>query len=168
MKIQEYLFGELFLFYKTTSEKVFYTRYLLKIILRSLLPLKLDVNLPILLLLLSTKNVWRSVLHWRGIARLDYDWFTCCDWVLQDFMIAWGGISSLQFGLSLFWSQAKTRGLNLTDVNRLLTLQPARLAGSKRTYNSCYGATLSWQLAIAYRYADLTAVKGLPSPDGYI
>jgi hypothetical protein len=70
----------------------------------------------------------RSVLHWRGIARLD--WFTYCDWVLQDFMSAWGGISSLQFGLSLFWSQAKTRGLDLTDVNRLLTLQPARLAGS--------------------------------------
>ena len=45
-------------------------------------------------------------------------------------MSSWGGISSLQFGLSLFWSEARGRGLQLTDINRLMSLQPARLAGT--------------------------------------
>ncbi len=46
-----------------------------------------------------------------------------------DFMSAWGGISSLQFGLSLFWTEGKRRGLTLQDVNRFLAHGPAKLAG---------------------------------------
>jgi len=46
----------------------------------------------------------------------------------KDFMSAWGGISSLQFGLSLFWTSAQKRGFGLTDVNRLLSREPAKLA----------------------------------------
>ena len=46
-------------------------------------------------------------------------------------MAAWGGISSLQFGLSLFWSEAvrcPRRGLTVGRMNQLLCLAPARLA----------------------------------------
>jgi hypothetical protein len=44
-------------------------------------------------------------------------------------MFAWGGISSLQFGLSLFWTEGKRRGFTLQDVNKYLSRGPAKLAG---------------------------------------
>ncbi|XP_018423401.1 PREDICTED: allantoinase, mitochondrial-like [Nanorana parkeri] len=46
-----------------------------------------------------------------------------------DYMKAWGGISSLQFGLSLFWTSARTRGFSLTDVSHLLSSNTAKLCG---------------------------------------
>ncbi|KAK2835976.1 hypothetical protein Q5P01_016460 [Channa striata] len=46
-----------------------------------------------------------------------------------DFTQAWGGISSLQFGLPLFWSSASKRGFELSDVVRLLSQKPAQLCG---------------------------------------
>ena len=48
---------------------------------------------------------------------------------VKDFMDSWGGISSLQFGLSLFWGQADKRNLTLQSLNRLMSQAPARLAG---------------------------------------
>jgi len=47
----------------------------------------------------------------------------------SDFMAAWGGISSLQFGFSLAWSQAEERELSLPFLHRLMGKAPARLAG---------------------------------------
>ncbi|XP_039985491.1 zgc:103559 isoform X3 [Xiphias gladius] len=44
-----------------------------------------------------------------------------------DFTQAWGGISSLQFGLPLFWSSASKRGFQLPDVVRLLSQKTAQL-----------------------------------------
>ncbi|XP_056598386.1 alanine--glyoxylate aminotransferase-like isoform X4 [Triplophysa dalaica] len=44
-----------------------------------------------------------------------------------DFTKAWGGISSLQFGLSLFWTSAAKRGFSLNDAVRLLCKEPAKL-----------------------------------------
>ncbi|KAF7661404.1 hypothetical protein LDENG_00262120 [Lucifuga dentata] len=44
-----------------------------------------------------------------------------------DFTQAWGGISSLQFGLPLFWSSASERGFGLSDVVRLLSQKTAQL-----------------------------------------
>ncbi|XP_036426297.1 zgc:103559 isoform X2 [Colossoma macropomum] len=44
-----------------------------------------------------------------------------------DFTQAWGGISSLQFGLPLFWSSACKRGFSFPDVERLLCKKPAQL-----------------------------------------
>ncbi|XP_073481832.1 allantoinase, mitochondrial-like [Aquarana catesbeiana] len=46
-----------------------------------------------------------------------------------DYMKAWGGISSLQFGLPLFWTSARTRGFSLTDVSQLLSSNTAKLCG---------------------------------------
>ncbi|XP_052322665.1 allantoinase, mitochondrial isoform X2 [Oncorhynchus keta] len=44
-----------------------------------------------------------------------------------DFTQAWGGISSLQFGLSLFWTSANKKGFTLPDVVRLLCQRTAQL-----------------------------------------
>ena len=46
-----------------------------------------------------------------------------------DFRTAWGGISSLQLGLSVIWSVARRRGFTLADVARWMAAFPASLAG---------------------------------------
>jgi allantoinase len=46
-----------------------------------------------------------------------------------DFRTAWGGISSLQLGLSVVWSVARRRGFSLADVARWMAQFPASLAG---------------------------------------
>jgi allantoinase len=46
-----------------------------------------------------------------------------------DFGTAWGGISSLQFGLPLIWTAARRRGCSLGDVARWMSSRPALLAG---------------------------------------
>ncbi|MGW0554102.1 allantoinase AllB [Streptomyces sp. NPDC002926] len=47
----------------------------------------------------------------------------------QDFASAWGGISSLQLGLSAIWTEARKRGRTLEDVVRWMSAAPAELAG---------------------------------------
>ena len=42
---------------------------------------------------------------------------------------AWGGISSLQFGLSLVWTEARARGFDLAQVTEWMATRPARFAG---------------------------------------
>ncbi|MGW0158961.1 allantoinase AllB [Mycobacterium sp. NPDC003323] len=46
-----------------------------------------------------------------------------------DFGIAWGGVASLQLGLSLIWTEAKRRGIELTQVLEWMAAKPAALAG---------------------------------------
>uniref|UniRef100_A0A182MPY1 allantoinase n=1 Tax=Anopheles culicifacies TaxID=139723 RepID=A0A182MPY1_9DIPT len=46
-----------------------------------------------------------------------------------NFLEAWGGISSLQLGLPLFWTHCQRYGLTLEDTVRLLCTEPARLSG---------------------------------------
>jgi allantoinase len=46
-----------------------------------------------------------------------------------DFGAAWGGIASLQLGLSAVWSEARERGATLTQLGRWLSEAPARFAG---------------------------------------
>jgi allantoinase len=46
-----------------------------------------------------------------------------------DFLAAWGGISALQFGLPVMWTDLRARGFDLTDLTRLMSAKPARLAG---------------------------------------
>jgi allantoinase len=46
-----------------------------------------------------------------------------------DFGRAWGGISSVQLGLSLIWTHARSRGFGLPDISRWMAEQPAGLAG---------------------------------------
>ncbi|MEH1128289.1 allantoinase AllB [Micromonospora sp. CPCC 206061] len=49
-----------------------------------------------------------------------------------DFAAAWGGISSLQLGLSLMWTGAAARGFGLADVARWMAQRPAEIAGLRR------------------------------------
>ncbi|SHN85997.1 allantoinase [Geodermatophilus obscurus] len=51
---------------------------------------------------------------------------------LGDFAAAWGGISSLQIGLSDVWTEARRRGFSLVDVTRWMAERPAQLAGLRR------------------------------------
>jgi allantoinase len=46
-----------------------------------------------------------------------------------DFMQAWGGISTLQFGLPVLWTGAKARGFELHDISRWMSAATAKLAG---------------------------------------
>ncbi len=46
-----------------------------------------------------------------------------------DFGAAWGGISSVQLGLPLVWTEARRRGHQLADVLRWMAQEPARVAG---------------------------------------
>ena len=46
-----------------------------------------------------------------------------------DFFDAWGGISSLQLGLSAVWTEARQRGVSLSDIARWMSTGPANLAG---------------------------------------
>jgi allantoinase len=46
-----------------------------------------------------------------------------------DFGAAWGGIASLQLGLSAVWTAARRRGRTLDDVVRWMAAAPAGLAG---------------------------------------
>jgi allantoinase len=49
-----------------------------------------------------------------------------------DFAAAWGGVASLQLGLSLTWTDARARGLGLASVARWMATAPADLAGLAR------------------------------------
>jgi allantoinase len=46
-----------------------------------------------------------------------------------DIAQAWGGIASLQFGLSIVWTEAKRRGVAFEKIIELMTIGPATLAG---------------------------------------
>jgi allantoinase len=42
---------------------------------------------------------------------------------------AWGGISALQFGLPLIWTEARERGFDLVEISRLMSEKTATFAG---------------------------------------
>ncbi|MBA3232787.1 MAG: amidohydrolase family protein, partial [Propionibacteriales bacterium] len=46
-----------------------------------------------------------------------------------DFGRAWGGVSSIQLGLPLVWTEARARGYGLGDVVRWMATRPAEVVG---------------------------------------
>ena len=46
-----------------------------------------------------------------------------------DFGVAWGGVSSLRLGLSLIWTEARRRGIELGRVVEWMSTKPAQRAG---------------------------------------
>ncbi|GAA2849974.1 allantoinase AllB [Nonomuraea rubra] len=74
-------------------------------------------------------------LLWDGLARgvlscvvSDHSPSTA-DLKVPDFAAAWGGIASLQLGLTAVWTEAARRGHGLGDVVRWMSANPAALAG---------------------------------------
>ncbi|MDV3221551.1 allantoinase AllB [Intrasporangium sp.] len=57
-----------------------------------------------------------------------------------DFGRAWGGISSLQLGLSVVWTGARQRGFSLADVTRWMAEKPADLVGLSHKGRIAVGA----------------------------
>jgi allantoinase len=53
-----------------------------------------------------------------------------------DWVAAWGGIASLQLGLSVVWTDAAARGLGIGRVVEWMAAAPARLAGLAHTKGS--------------------------------
>lgn len=46
-----------------------------------------------------------------------------------DFGVAWGGVSSLQLGVSLIWTEARRGGIGLERVVRWMSTRPAERVG---------------------------------------
>ena len=61
---------------------------------------------------------------------------------------AWGGISALQFGLPLIWTEAQQRGFSLIDIARLMSFETAAFAGL---------GNIKGQIAVGY-HADFAIV----------
>lgn len=57
-----------------------------------------------------------------------------------DFGAAWGGIASLELGLAVVWSAARTRGFALADVVRWMAGAPAARVGLERKGRIAVGA----------------------------
>ncbi len=49
-----------------------------------------------------------------------------------DFGTAWGGVSSLQLGLAIVWTEARTRGVSFARVVEWMSARPAAVAGLRR------------------------------------
>jgi allantoinase len=78
---------------------------------------------------------------WRGLADGEIDLVVSdhspCTLELKrfdigDFGVAWGGIASLELGLSAVWTAARARGHTLVDVVRWMAERPAELVGLRR------------------------------------
>jgi allantoinase len=80
----------------------------------------------------NRENLWQAVTD----GRLDFivsDHSPCTPELKHidtgDIEKAWGGISALQFGISLIWTEAKERGFSLIDIARLMSNETAKFAG---------------------------------------
>jgi allantoinase len=51
------------------------------------------------------------------------------DLKLGDFLSAWGGIASVQLGLSIVWTGARVRDAGIAAIAQWMAAAPARLAG---------------------------------------
>jgi allantoinase len=78
---------------------------------------------------------------WRGLADGEIDLVVSdhspCTPELKrfdigDFGVAWGGIASLELGLSAVWTAARARGHTLVDVVRWMAERPAEVVGLRR------------------------------------
>jgi allantoinase len=81
------------------------------------------------------RDLSNQELLWTGLVSGDIDFVvtdhspSTADLKVPDFARAWGGISSLQLGMSVVWSAARQRGLGLAEVVRWMATAPADRVG---------------------------------------
>ena len=70
-----------------------------------------------------------------------------------DLESAWGGISALQFGLPLIWTEAKQRGFTLSDISHLMSTATAKFVGldDKKNHRSASNIPLCSNKALTIR-----------------
>lgn len=66
-----------------------------------------------------------------------------------DFAVAWGGVSSLQLGLSLIWTEARQRGIALEKVIHWMSSAPAELVGLHKKGRIAPGADADFAIFAA-------------------
>jgi allantoinase len=77
-------------------------------------------------------------LLWTGLAAGDIDFVvtdhspSTAELKVPDFVGAWGGIASLQIGLPVVWTAARSRGVTLPDLVRWMAAAPADRVGLTR------------------------------------
>jgi len=80
----------------------------------------------------NRQNLWRAIKE-GVISFIVSDHSPCTPQLKEidsgDLEKAWGGISALQFGLPLIWTEAKRQGFELVEVARLMSLETAKFAG---------------------------------------
>ncbi|XP_026329474.1 uncharacterized protein LOC113237297 isoform X2 [Hyposmocoma kahamanoa] len=77
----------------------------------------------------NREKLWSYIEHGRlDLIASDHSPSTA-DLKGPNFMTAWGGVSSVQFGMSIFWTEASARGYGLGTVSHYLSAGPARLCG---------------------------------------
>jgi len=80
----------------------------------------------------NREKLWQGVRDGR-IAAIVSDHSPCTPELKRrdegDFARAWGGIASLQFALSIVWTEARRRGIAIEAVSRLMSGGPALIAG---------------------------------------
>jgi allantoinase len=78
---------------------------------------------------INRQALWRALT--TGVIDYVVSDHSPCDPALKtgDFASAWGGISSLQLGLSIVWRAASRFGATLSDITRWMSAGPAELAG---------------------------------------
>jgi allantoinase len=80
----------------------------------------------------NRQNLWRAI-NEGIISFIVSDHSPCTPQLKEidsgDLEKAWGGISALQFGLPLIWTEARKQGFELVDISRLISLETAKFAG---------------------------------------
>lgn len=80
----------------------------------------------------NRKNLWQAIKD-GTISFIVSDHSPCTPQLKEidsgDIEKAWGGISALQFGLPLIWTEAKRQGFSLTEITRLMSFETAKFAG---------------------------------------
>ncbi|KAH0561427.1 probable allantoinase 1 [Cotesia glomerata] len=60
------------------------------------------------------------------------------DLKINSFIDAWGGISSLQFGLSIIWTEAQLKKITISEISRYISANPAKLCGLDKIKGRIY------------------------------
>ncbi|MCU6481192.1 allantoinase AllB [Arthrobacter sp. A2-55] len=78
-----------------------------------------------------------------------------------DFAVAWGGVSSLQLGLPLIWTEARKRGIPLETVVGWMSSAPAKLVGLESKGRLAVGADADFSIFAAdeSQVVDVTRLK---------